>query len=376
MSAKKLGFGMMRLYRTDPNDEGSIDFELTKKMVDLYLERGFTYFDTAWMYCGHRSEEAVKICLTDRHPRENYTITTKLPAYMLKSEADRDWLFNEQLRKTGAGYFDYYLLHDVNSNSLVNFKKYDCFRWIKDKKAQGAVKKIGFSYHDGPELLDELLTEHPEFDVVQLQINYLDWESPAIQSRACYEVAEKHGKQVIVMEPIKGGTLAIVPEEAARMFKEHAPERSISSWAVRFAASLKNVVMVLSGMTTMEHMLDNTSYMQDFQPLTEEEVALCIKAAEIINADITIPCTGCSYCTVKCPKNIAIPQYFSLYNADYKINVDRTWNGHCGYFEHLATRFGKCDDCIKCGQCEAMCPQHLPIRQLLETVDEYFKSIN
>ena len=164
MSAKKLGFGMMRLYRTDPNDEGSIDFELTKKMVDLYLERGFTYFDTAWMYCGHRSEEAVKICLTDRHPRENYTITTKLPAYMLKSEADRDWLFNEQLRKTGAGYFDYYLLHDVNSNSLVNFKKYDCFRWIKDKKAQGAVKKIGFSYHDGPELLDELLTEHPEFD--------------------------------------------------------------------------------------------------------------------------------------------------------------------------------------------------------------------
>lgn len=376
MSDKKLGFGMMRLPRTDPNDDGSVDFELTKQMVDLFLERGFTYFDTAWMYCDHRSEEAVKICLTDRHPREKYTITTKLPAYMLKSEADRDWLFNEQLRKTGAGYFDYYLLHDVNSNTLPGFEKYDCFRWIKEKKASGAVKKIGFSYHDGPELLDELLTKHPEFDVVQLQINYLDWESAAIQSRACYEVAEKHGKPVIVMEPVKGGTLANVPEEAAALFRAHQPERSMPSWAIRFAASQKNVMMVLSGMSNLAQLEDNTDYMQHFQPLTGEETALCLKAAEIINADITIPCTGCSYCTVKCPKNIAIPQYFSLYNADYKINQDRVWNSHCGYYEHVSSRFGKAEDCIRCGQCEAMCPQHLHIRDLLKTVDDYFKQIN
>lgn len=372
MSTKKLGFGMMRLPRTDPNDDGSVDFELTKQMVDLFLERGFTYFDTAWMYCDHRSEEAVKVCLTDRHPREKYTITTKLPAYMLKSEADRDWLFSEQLRKTGAGYFDYYLLHDVNAHSLVNFKNYDCFTWIKEKKAQGAVKKIGFSFHDGPDLLDALLTEHPEFDFVQLQINYLDWENAGIQSHACYEVAARHGKPVIVMEPVKGGVLANVPASVEELFKARQPELSAPSWAIRFAASQPNVMLVLSGMTTLEQVADNTAYMQDFKPLTPEEISLCHKAADIINSDIAIPCTGCSYCTVNCPRNIPIPKYFSLYNTDLKEDEGKDWTPQRSYYENLTARFGKADDCIKCGQCEAMCPQHLPIRTHLETVADYF----
>lgn len=370
---KKLGFGLMRLPLLDANDDGSVDLELLKKMVDSFLEQGFTYFDTAWMYCGGKSEEAAREALVKRHPRGSFTLTTKLPAYMLRREEDREWLFQEQLRRTGAGYFDYYWLHDVNSHSIQTFDRLNCWDFILEKKRQGLVRHVGFSFHDGPELLDKVLTEHPEMEYVQLQLNYLDWDSLGVQSHACYDVAVKHGKRVIVMEPVKGGTLAKVPARLEAMFKEREPEMSVPSWAIRFAATQENVMVVLSGMSNMEQLLDNTGYMKDFRPLNDEELALMKKAAEIINESIAVPCTGCSYCTVNCPMHIAIPKYFSLYNADLQELAEKGWTPQGSYYANLTLQFGKASDCIKCGRCEAMCPQHLPIRRYLEDVAKHFE---
>ena len=370
---KKLGFGLMRLPLVDADDAGSINIPVLEEMVDTFLAKGFTYFDTAWMYCGGKSEEAVKKVLTSRHRRDSFTLTTKLPAYMLKKEEDREWLFNQQLERTGAGYFDYYWLHDVNGESLQTFEALHCFDFILEKKKAGLVKHVGFSYHDGPELLDEVLTKHPEMEYVQLQLNYLDWDSLGVQSRACYEVATKHGKPVIVMEPVKGGTLAKVPAEVEALFEKANPDMSVPSWAIRFAASHENVYMVLSGMSNMEQLLDNTGYMENFVPLTEEEDRMMHMAADMINRTIAIPCTGCSYCTVNCPMNIAIPRYFSLYNAEMQEVPEKGWTPQSGYYDRLTLSFGKASDCLKCGQCEAMCPQHLPIRKYLEIVAEKFE---
>ena len=370
---KKLGFGTMRLPLTDPNNAGSVDIERFKEMVDAYLSSGFTYFDTAWPYCGEQSECAVRAALVERYPRDRYQLTDKLPTYVLHSFEDRDRIFQEQLRKTGVDYFDYYLLHNINASTLPDFERYHCFEWIKQKKEQGAVKQIGFSYHDGPELLDQLLTAHPEFEVVQLQLNYLDWESLGIQSKKCYEVCVKHGKPVFVMEPVKGGTLAELPEAVEKLFREYAPEMSIPSWAIRFAASHEQVEIVLSGMSDMRQLLDNISYMSAFQPLNETEMAMVRKAAEQINKDVAIPCTACSYCTEECPKQIAIPQYFSLYNADEQERKTKTFTAQGAYYENLSLAFGKASDCIKCGKCEEHCPQHLPVRKYLEDVAAKFE---
>ncbi|MDO4544074.1 MAG: aldo/keto reductase [Clostridia bacterium] len=369
---KKLGFGLMRLPLLDPNDADSIDIEQVKKMVDVFLQRGFTYFDTAWMYCNFNSESIVKTALTERHPRESFTLATKLHDAFFHSMEDRDKVFYAQLEKTGAGYFDYYLLHGIESGTYPKYEEFDCFNWLLQKKEMGLVRHAGFSYHDNAELLDEILTKHPEMEFVQLQMNYLDWDSEWIQSRACYEVATKHGKPVIVMEPVKGGTLSSLPEDMDALLKAKRPDMSASSWAVRFAATPENVMVVLSGMSNMEQLMDNTCYMQDFVPLDDAEQALVKQVADRLRQSIAIPCTGCAYCTTGCPQRIAIPQYFSLYNDDMRETVVKPWTANFPRYADLAKKFGKAADCIGCGQCESVCPQHLPIISHLHSVSERF----
>ena len=370
---KKLGFGLMRLPQNDPANAANVDVEQVKKMVDLFIEKGFTYFDTAWMYNGFASENVAKEALVDRYPRDSFTLATKLHAGFFNSLEDRDKVFNQQLEKTGAGYFDYYLLHGIEAAMLPKYEQFDCFNWLLDKKAKGLVKHAGFSFHDKADLLDEILSKHPEMEFVQLQINYLDWESEWIQSKACYDVATKHGVPVIVMEPVKGGTLAKIPEEAEKLFKAHDANMSVPSWAIRFAASLPNVMMVLSGMSNLAQMEDNLSYMEEFKPLTEEEKDLCFKVANIINGQIAIPCTGCSYCTEGCPQKIAIPQYFSLYNEDMREHLEeKGWTVNFTNYAILADKFGKAKECIECGQCEGVCPQHLPIIENLKKVSGHY----
>lgn len=370
MEAKKLGFGFMRLPKLDANDAASIDIEATKKMVDTFLEKGFTYFDTAWMYHAFKSENAIKEALVDRYPRERYTLATKLHAAFIKTKEDRDKIFDEQLQKTGVEYFDYYLLHDMREEHYKIYEELDCFNWIKEKKEQGLVKKIGFSFHDTAEVLDRVLSEHPEMEFVQLQINYIDWESERVQSRKCHEVAVKHGVPIIIMEPVKGGTLVNVPEEVEQMFKEYHPDMSVPSWAIRFAASQENVMMVLSGMSDMEQLLDNTGYMADFEPLNEEEHEIIEKAVEVIHSQIAVPCTACSYCTDGCPMNIAIPEYFSLYN-EVKRMVSEDEKDK---YKKIAETSGKISDCAECKQCEEICPQQLSIIKYLKEVENYFES--
>lgn len=371
---KKLGFGMMRMPVTNPSDQASVDIDQVCRMVDHFLENGFTYFDTAWMYNGFASEDAVKKVLTSRHPRESFTLATKLHGGFIETFEDRDRIFDKQLEKTGAGYFDYYLIHGIDAGLIDKYEKLDCFNWALDKKEKGLIKHVGFSFHDTPQLLDKILTDHPEMEFVQLQINYLDWTSEWVQSKGVYEVARKHNKPVIIMEPVKGGTLADVPEAGVNIFKDADPDMSVPSWAIRFAASLEGVMVVLSGMSNMEQMIDNTSYMKDFIPLTEDEKKLCFKVADVINSKIAIPCTGCSYCTGGCPMQIAIPQYFSLYNEDMREDMAKKgWTINFSNYNAIGEKFGKASECIGCGQCEGVCPQHLPIVDNLRLVAAHYE---
>ena len=361
----KLGFGLMRL----PKKGIHTDIEQTKQMVDLFLEAGFTYFDTAYVYPG--SEVATKAALVDRYPRESFTLATKMNAgipglteRMVKNE------FATSLKRTGAGYFDYYLLHALSDGNVKKYEKFDIWGFVKEKKAQGLVKHYGFSFHDQPELLDRLLTDHPDVDFVQLQINYADWENKKTASRANYEIARKHGKPIVIMEPVKGGKLADPPAEVKALMQAYAPQASFASWALRFAASLEGVLTVLSGMSNVEQMRDNLSFMTDFKPLNEEEREIIRQAQTILDRSAAIPCTGCGYCLEGCPKQIPIPAVFEALNLH--LVSGQTKEG-CGKYEQAVAEGGRAGDCIGCKKCEAVCPQQLPITEYLKNAASLFE---
>ncbi|MCD8307589.1 MAG: aldo/keto reductase [Clostridia bacterium] len=370
MPDKKLGFGLMRLPVLSSEDRGQIDYDKLYRMVDTFLSRGFTYFDTAWMYHNFQSEPALKRAVIDRYPRDSFTVATKMPTMMLTYPKEQEDIFEQQLQKTGAGAFDYYLLHDLNVVTYKTVSDYSTIPYLEAQRAAGRIRKLGFSFHDSAAFLDKILTEHPDMDFVQLQINYLDWDNPGIQSRKCYETARRHGKPVIIMEPVKGGTLASLLPAAEKIFRSVHPDWSPASWAIRFAASLEGVMVVLSGMSTEEQLEDNTSYMQDFKPLTEEELKAVWQVRDILLNTTEIPCTGCRYCVEAntCPMNIPIPDFFALYNTEQQ-DTNGLWSPQIEYYLNLVTHgAGKASDCIRCRGCEAMCPQRLPITDLLEKV--------
>ena len=367
----KTGFGFLRLPRLDPDDEKSIDFPTLFSLVDRFLEKGGSYFDTAYTYLGGTSEEALKKSLVERYPRNRFRIADKLPGYAAKNKEDNLYFFEESLNRCGVDYFDVYLLHGLNAENYEIAKRLDQFAFLQSLKEAGKVKKTGFSYHDTAELLDQILTDHPEVDYVQLQINYLDWNSQSIQSRKCYETAVKHHKTVLIMEPVKGGTLANLPSEAEQLLKQMHPTDSIARWAIRFASELEAVEVVLSGMNSMEQVEDN---MATFHPLTSEEHTLLARAADIICTNTAIECTGCGYCLDSCPVGMPVPQYFVLYNESMR-HPGELWKTQTIYTS-ISNQKAPASACIRCGQCERHCPQKLPIMNWLIKADRLLQEVS
>jgi len=361
-NVKKLGFGLMRLPHLA---NGETDLEQVNAMVDKFLAAGCTYFDTAFVYDGGKSEEAFRECVVKRYPRESFTLATKLmAAFGVANAEEAKNEINISLQRTGAGYVDFYLLHGIGDDSYkAKYEAFGLFDYVKELKEKGLIRHMGFSFHGSPECLDTVLTEHPDLEFVQLQLNYVDWEDKGVRARRCYETARRHNVPVVIMEPVKGGSLANPHENVANILKEANPDVSLASWAIRFAASLPGVITVLSGMSNIEQMEDNLSYMTDFRPLSDDEQAVILKAREAFNAIPQIKCTACSYCTAGCPTEINIPGIFAARN------VQSVWNNADTAkkrYEHATANGGKASDCIACGQCEGACPQGLPIVDLLK----------
>jgi predicted aldo/keto reductase-like oxidoreductase len=367
---KKLGFGMMRLPVLDEKDRSTVDIEEVIKMVDLYMGRGFTYFDTAHRYNDEMSEPVLCEALSKRYPRESFILADKITLNYIKKAEEQEPFLKKQLETCGVDYFDYYLIHNLGPAWYPAAQRFKTFEFIKKMKDEGYARHIGFSFHGTADVLEQILRDHPETEIVQLQINYLDWKDGGIQSQKCYEVARKHGKPVVVMEPVKGGSLVNLPNEVQEMLRYYNPEASLASWAIRFAASLDGVFMVLSGMSTREQVEDNTGYMKDFHPLSSSELAVLEKAAAIISSQTAIACTACYYCTTECPQNIAIPDYFGLYNNMKRLKNTGYMYNQTVYYTNLIQTHGKASDCVRCGLCEKNCPQHLKIRDLLQDISE------
>lgn len=372
---KKLAFGMMRLPVLDENDESSIDFEQVNKMVDLFLEKGFIYFDTAYPYHMGKSEEALRKAVVERYPRDSFVVADKLPLFSITSEDQLEPIFTEQLERCGVDYFDYYLMHNVSGFSEAGFLDVDSFAFANKKKEEGKIKHLGLSTHANAEYLDNILNLHPEMEFVLLQINYLDWENEGVESRKCWEIACKHNKPVLVMEPLKGGFLADVPPEAEKLMKDYNPDVSVVSWALRFVASLDNVCMILTGASSLEQLKNNIDDFENFKPLNEEEYEIIDKVREIINSNITVECTKCKYCLEACPEEINIPKLFDLYNNE-KIQNLGNWtavgNAYVNYSKLPGV--GLASDCIECGMCMEECPQHIDIPEVMKDVAKTFET--
>jgi len=355
----KLGMGMMRL----PQKDGQIDLGTTKQMADLFLEAGGVWFDTAWGYHNGKSEPAVGEAVVARHPRESFRVATKLPVWLVRAPGHAERLMQEQLSRTGAGYFDRYMLHALGAARLSALEEFGVWEFLKSVKARGLAKSIGFSFHDTADVLEGILSAHPEAEFVQLQINYLDWEDERVQSRKCYETARAHGVDVIIMEPVKGGVLGALPEKAAAPLRALHPDWSDARWALRFCLSLDGVSTILSGMSAPGHVTDNIHTFQNFEPLTEKELAALGETVAILNSMPSIACTACGYCVESCPQHIKIPDVFETATGVMRFGALPALTGHYEWL--LSEGSGRASDCISCQACEAHCPQHLAIASLM-----------
>ena len=361
---KKLAFGCMRL----PMKDGKVDEPQFCQMVDRFIEEGFNYFDTAHGYLDGQSETAIHACLTSRYPREACLLTNKLTDSYFKTQQDIRPFFENQLKWCGVEYFDFYLMHAQNAGNYEHFKRCKAYETAFTLKAEGKIRHVGISFHDTAEVLEQILTDYPEIEVVQIQFNYLDYDDPAVQGRKVYEVCRKHHKPVLVMEPVKGGNLVNLPEDARNVLND-LNGGSSASYAIRFAAGFEGMLCVLSGMSSIEQLEDNISYMKDFKPLNETELSAVHQVVDILHSKKLIACTACRYCVAGCPQKISIPDLFSCMNTK---ELTHDWNPDFYYGIHTE-QGGKASSCIGCGKCEKICPQHLPIRELLRDIAKTFE---